>query len=314
MEATVESRQPGTGSERDGAPIRVEGLTKLYGTKRAVDDLTFSAGWGRVTGFLGPNGAGKSTTLRILLGLARPTSGGALVLGRPYQQLVRPAARVGSLLETQQFHPGRSAREHLLVLATAGGVARPRVDEVLAFVELSGDARRKVGEFSLGMRQRLGLAAALLADPVVLVLDEPANGLDPPGIRWLRDALRRFAGRGGAVLVSSHNLPEIAHLADEVVVIHRGRLVTHTSVDQLTTSPAVRVRTPEADRFRQRMSDAGLPAELVDPEDVRIEASPEQVGQLATAAGLVIYGMHTEERSLEEAFFGLIDDGMEESR
>jgi ABC-2 type transport system ATP-binding protein len=200
------------------------------------------------------------------------------------------------------------------VLAAADGIAPRRLDEVLALVGLASDAHRKVGHYSLGMRQRLGLAVALLADPNVLVLDEPANGLDPPGIRWLRDTLRQFADHGGAVLVSSHNLPEVAHLADEVVVINRGRLITHTSVDQLTTRPALRIRTPEPERFRRHMSDAGLPAELVAPDEIRVMGPVEQVGALAAAAGLVIYGMGAEERSLEEAFFGLIDDGKEERR
>jgi ABC-2 type transport system ATP-binding protein len=314
MAATMQNRRARIDPSHDGEPVRVDALTKVYGAKRAVDQLTFAAEWGKVTGFLGPNGAGKSTTLRILLGLTRPTSGTALVLGQPYERLRRPVATVGALLETQQFHPGRSAREHLLLLAIAGGIPHRRVDEVLGFVELSGDAGRKVGHYSLGMRQRLGLAAALLGDPALLVLDEPANGLDPPGIRWLRETLRRFADRGGAVLVSSHNLPEVANLADDLVVINRGRVVTHTTVDQLTTRPAVRVRTPDVERFRRLMSEAGVDAELVGPQDLRIEGAAERVGTMAAAAGLVIYGMQPEERSLEEAFLGLIEDGKEDLR
>jgi ABC-2 type transport system ATP-binding protein len=213
--------------------IEVQGLSKSFGDVTAVDDLSFGIPVGKVTGFLGPNGAGKSTTLRMLLGLVRPDAGSALVHGRAFQDLEEPARTVGALLDADQFHPSRSGREHLDVLAAAAGIPRERTREVLEVVELTGAARRKAGGYSLGMRQRLGLAAALLGDPRVLVLDEPVNGLDPAGMRWLRTFLRTFASGGRAVLVSSHQLAEVAQIADEVVVIDRGRLVTHAAVPDL---------------------------------------------------------------------------------
>jgi len=214
--------------------IQTEGLTKRYGPIVAVDGLDLCVRRGEVYGFLGPNGAGKTTTLRMLLGLARPSSGRALVLGRPYVELPRPAARVGAMLEAADLHPGRSGLDHLRVLAAVAAVPRSRVDEVLALVELSGAARRQAATYSLGMRQRLGLAAALLGDPELLVLDEPANGLDPAGIRWLRDFLRAFASEGRTVFVSSHHLAEIAQTVDRAVIIDRGRLVADAPLDQLT--------------------------------------------------------------------------------
>ena len=213
--------------------ITVDGLTKRYGAITAVDDLTFHALPGRVTGFLGPNGAGKTTTLKMLLGLARPSSGTTTVLGRPYAGLDRPAAAVGALLSADGFHPWRSARSHLRIGAAAAGIAGSRVDAVLRVVELEGAAGRRVGGFSLGMRQRLGLADALLGDPRVLILDEPTNGLDPAGIRWLRDFLRRFAAEGRTVLVSSHNLAEVEQTVDDVVVIAGGRLRAHCPLAEL---------------------------------------------------------------------------------
>jgi ABC-2 type transport system ATP-binding protein len=213
--------------------IEVTGLSKSFGDVRAVEDLGFSIPQGSVTGFLGPNGAGKSTTLRMILGLVAPDEGTALVHGHPFGRLDEPARTVGALLDTEQFHPKRSGRDHLVVLATAAGLPRTRVDEVLELVELAPAARRKAGGYSLGMKQRLGLAAALLGDPGVLMLDEPANGLDPAGIRWLRGFLKDFAAEGRAVLVSSHQLAEMAVIADEVVVIDRGRLVTHAPVAEL---------------------------------------------------------------------------------
>jgi len=209
-------------------------LTKHFGDVTAVDGLSFDLEVGSVTGFLGPNGAGKTTTLRMLLGLARPSSGRALVLGRPYVELPRPAARVGAMLEAADLHPGRSGLDHLRVLAAVAAVPRSRVDEVLALVELSGAARRQAATYSLGMRQRLGLAAALLGDPELLILDEPANGLDPAGVRWLRDFLRAFASEGRTVFVSSHHLAEIAQTVDRAVIIDRGRLVADAPLDQLT--------------------------------------------------------------------------------
>jgi ABC-2 type transport system ATP-binding protein len=214
--------------------ITVDRLTKRYGATTAVDDLSFAVPAGSVTGFLGPNGAGKSTTLRVLLGLTRPTAGRATFDGVPYGELADPARTVGAMLEHDPFHPGRSGRDHLRVLATATGIAPGRVDEVLDLAGLAEAAGRRAGGYSLGMRRRLGLAAALLGDPSVLLLDEPANGLDPQGIRWLRDLLRDRAGRGATVLISSHVLSEVALIAERVVVVHRGRLVTSGPVGELT--------------------------------------------------------------------------------
>ena len=220
------------------AVVSAVGLTKRFGDLTAVNDLSFELEAGSVTGFLGPNGAGKTTTLRMLLGLARPTRGQALVFGRPFTELEQPAARVGAVLEASDLHPGRTGRDHLRVLARAAGVAKSRVDEVLALVDLTDAAERRAGGYSLGMRQRLGLAAALLGAPELLVLDEPANGLDPEGVRWLRDFLRAFAMRGGTVLVSSHHLAEVAQTVDRVVIIDRGRLVAESTLEELGTEPS----------------------------------------------------------------------------
>ena len=213
--------------------VSVEGLTKRYGTVVAVERLTFSLEPGTVTGFLGPNGAGKTTTLRLLLGLAEPDEGEALVFGRRYAELSRPIERIGAVLESNDFHPGRSGRDHLRVLALAAEIPRGRVEEVLELVELQGVADRRVRTYSLGMRQRLGLASALLGDPELLVLDEPANGLDPAGVHWLRTFLRGFADDGGTVLVSSHLLAEVAQTVDRVVIIDRGRLVASAPLTEL---------------------------------------------------------------------------------
>jgi ABC-2 type transport system ATP-binding protein len=213
--------------------IRVDRLSKRYGDVAAIDSLTFSLEPGTVTGFLGPNGAGKTTTLRVLLGLANPTSGEALIFGRSYRELEQPARRVGAVLESNDFDPGRSARNHLRALALATGIRYATVDELLELVELDGAADRRVRTYSLGMRQRLGLAAALLGDPELLVLDEPANGLDAAGLHWLRGFLRQFAARGRTVLVSSHILAEVAQTVDQVLIIDRGRLIATVRLDEL---------------------------------------------------------------------------------
>ena len=226
--ASTEPRLP-------GPVVSVSSLTKRYDEVVAVDDVTFSLDAGTVTGFLGPNGAGKTTTLRLLLGLAEPTRGEALVFGRRYRELDHPARRVGAVLESNDFHPGRTGRDHLRTLAVAADIPSRRVDEVLASVEIEAAADRRVKTYSLGMRQRLGLAGALLGEPELLVLDEPANGLDPAGVRWLRTFLRRFAEAGGAVLVASHVLAEVAQAVDRVVIIDRGRLIASASLDELTT-------------------------------------------------------------------------------
>jgi ABC-2 type transport system ATP-binding protein len=226
--AASPERMPG------GPVVSVTSLTKRYGDVLAVDDVTFSLEAGTVTGFLGPNGAGKTTTLRLLLGLAEPTAGEALVFGRGYRELDDPPRRVGAVLESDDFHPGRSGRDHLRTLALAAEIPRHRVEEVLALVELEGTADRRVKTYSLGMRQRLGFAGALLGDPGLLVLDEPANGLDPVGVRWLRTFLRRFAEQGGAVLVASHVLAEVAQAVDQAVIIDHGRLIAIAEIGALT--------------------------------------------------------------------------------
>jgi ABC-2 type transport system ATP-binding protein len=217
-----------------GPAVRVSSLTKRYGEVLAVDDVTFSLQAGTVTGLLGPNGAGKTTALRLLLGLAEPTAGEALVFGRRYRELGEPVRQVGAVLESNDFNPARSGRDHLRALALAAGLQIGRVEEVLELVELSDAAKRRVRTYSLGMRQRLGLAAALLGDPELLILDEPANGLDPVGVRWLRTFLKGFAGQGRTVLVSSHVLAEVAQTVDRVMIIDRGRLLASGRLDELT--------------------------------------------------------------------------------
>jgi ABC-2 type transport system ATP-binding protein len=287
--------------------IEVDHLTKRYRSATAVDDLSFRVPRGRITGFLGPNGAGKTTTLRVLLGLALPTSGRATVAGRRYRELEEPLRTVGAVLEASNYHPARSGRSHLRVLAAAAGIPRPRVDSVLAEVELSGAAKRRVGGYSLGMRQRLSVAAALLGEPELLVLDEPANGLDPEGIRWLRNFLRSFAERGGTVFVSSHVLAEVSQLADEVVIIHRGKLVAHQSVAELTlqATGATRVRSPRAEELLARLADAGVEAESTGAGTLTVHAPPERVGDLAAEAGIPLHELVAEAGSLEEAFLEL---------
>ena len=230
----------GSGGARVGSPaVSVRGLTKRFGDVTAVEDLTFEVRPGVVTGFLGPNGAGKSTTLRMILGLVGPSAGSASVVGMPYRDLESPARTVGAVLETQSFNPLRTGRNHLRVMAAAEGIGDARVDAALELVDLSAAANRKAGKYSLGMRQRLALAGALLGDPSILILDEPANGLDPLGIRWLRDFLQRFAAGGNAVLVSSHQLGEMEQMADEAVVIYGGRLVRQASIAAMTAGGSI---------------------------------------------------------------------------
>jgi ABC-2 type transport system ATP-binding protein len=294
--------------------IEVNRLTKRFGKTVAVDDLSFAVERGRITGFLGPNGAGKTTTLRILLGLVAPTGGGATILGRPYRALEDPARRVGAVLEATGYHPTRSGRNHLRTLAAATGAPQERVDEVLALVRLEQWGRRKVKTYSLGMRQRLSLACALLGDPEVLVLDEPANGLDPEGIRWLRDLLRSLSAEGRTILISSHVLAEIAQTVDEVAIIHHGRLLAHAPLDELTTGAAggVRVRTPETERLRGLLIDGGLGATIVAPDRLAVAGTPERVGEIAAENGVVLHELRAES-SLEEVFLELTA-GEEEAR
>jgi ABC-2 type transport system ATP-binding protein len=287
-------------------PVEVRGLTKRYGSTVAVEDLSFAIPTGRITGFLGPNGAGKTTTLRALLGLLHPTSGEALVAGAPYARLRDPIGVVGAVLEAQRYHPGRSGRNHLRVVTVAAGISEARVDEVLAEVELEGAGGRRVGGYSLGMRQRLGVAAALLGNPSLLVLDEPANGLDPEGIRWLRRFLLSFVEGGGTVFISSHVLAEVAQLADEVVIIHRGRLVAHEPLAALTARAAggTVVRSPDASRLRERLAETGFEAIEVDGE-LRVGAAAERVGEIAAAAGVVLHELRPQTATLEEVFLQL---------
>ena len=295
--------------------IEVDALTKRFGQVVAVDGISFRARAGRVTGFLGPNGAGKTTTLRTIVGLVRPTSGGATVLGKPYRELPDPSRSVGAVLETSSFHPGRSGRNHLRVLARAAELPASRVDEVLRLVELEDAAGRRVRGYSLGMRQRLALAGALLGDPEVLILDEPANGLDPAGIRWLRDLLRSSAAEGRTVLLSSHVLGEVAQLADDAVIIDRGRLVMQSSVADVTAGAGARtrVRSPDAARLREAIAAAGLAAEETDRDTLVVrEASPARVGELAAANGLVLHELVAEAATLEEAFLELVGGGAQE--
>jgi ABC-2 type transport system ATP-binding protein len=290
--------------------IEVVDLRKRYRKATAVDGLTFKVRDGRITGFLGPNGAGKTTTLRILLGLVHPTSGSATIDGKRYRALDRPLGRVGAVLEASNYHPKRSGRNHLRALAAAGDIDASRVDQLLEFVGLVNAGRRAVGGYSLGMRQRLSVAGALLGDPDVLLLDEPANGLDPEGIRWLRDFLRGFAGEGKTVFVSSHVLAEIQQLADEVVIIHRGRLVVHQTVGELTARAAggTRVRSPQAARLREVLEREGI--ETSGDGDRLVTAAPtERVGELAAANGVVLHELASEATSLEEAFLELTAGG-----
>lgn len=287
------------------AVITVAGLTKTFGSVRAVDDLSFQVERGRITGFLGPNGAGKTTTIRMILGLARPTAGEAFVAGQPYSAMAAPARVVGTLLDGAGAYPGRTARDHLRILAVERGVARSRVDISLDVVDLSASAGRRVGEFSLGMRQRLGLAAALLADPELLILDEPANGLDPAGIRWLRSFLRNFARRGGSVFVSSHQLAEIAQLADEVVVLNRGRFVTHKPVAALTSAHGALVRTPDSERLERALKETASTVSR-DGDRLVVEGVPAAtVGEVAAREGVVLHELTPRTDSLEDVFLSL---------
>ena len=291
------------------APVVVaESLTKRFGKITAVEDLSFSLEPGTITGFLGPNGAGKTTTLRMLLGLAAPTSGRAVVFDRPYAQLDGPAHRVGAVLEATDFHPGRSGRNHLLTLSRAAGLPDSRVDEAMRVVELQGAAKRRVKGYSLGMRQRLGLAAALLGEPELLILDEPANGLDPEGVRWLRDFLRAFADEGRTVLVSSHVLAEVAQTVDQVLIINRGRLVVESPLAELTArvGGAVRVRTPKPQQLEQALRAAQIePTETADGALLVPGATSERVGEIAFAAGVPLHELAPEGTSLEEIFLQL---------
>jgi ABC-2 type transport system ATP-binding protein len=294
--------------------IEIDSLSKRYRDTLAVDDLSFSVRTGSILGFLGPNGAGKTTTLRALLGLARPTSGTATIDGLPYASLADPLGTVGAVLDTSGFHPGRRGRNHLRVLARAAGLPSGRVEEMLKLVELDGAGAKRVKGYSTGMKQRLNLAGALLGDPEVLVLDEPANGLDPQGIRWLRDFLRSLAAEGRTILVSSHVLAEVAQTVNEVVVIHKGRLRAHSTLEELTMrsdgSAAVRVSSPQADRLAEALRDAGSSVDGIGEGVLSVrQATPEEVGELAAREGIVLHELtRADQSSLEDVFLEMTSD------
>ncbi|HEY0561014.1 MAG TPA: ATP-binding cassette domain-containing protein [Frankiaceae bacterium] len=295
------------------AGISARGLTKRYGSTLAVDDLTFDVAPGRVTGFLGPNGAGKSTTMRLALGLDRPTAGSVTVLGHRYAEIRYPLRQVGALLEARSVHPGRSARAHLQALALANGIPRRRADEMLELVGLASVAGKRSGQFSLGMGQRLGIAAALLGDPAVLLLDEPVNGLDPEGIQWVRTLLRGLAAEGRTVFVSSHLMSEMAQTADQIIVIGAGRLIADAPVAQIiggSSRNAVRVRSPQVDALAAALRGQGatVAADAGDPAALLVsDRTLAEVGELAAARGLVLHELTAQRASLEEAFFELTE-------
>lgn len=290
------------------ARIEVRGLSKRFRDVVAVNNLSFHARGGSVTGFLGPNGAGKTTTLRMLLGLVKPSEGAALINGVPYNDLPHPARVVGAVLEASGFHPGRSARDHLRTVATAAGISRTRVEEVLDIVGLTGAADRRAGGFSMGMRQRLEIARALLGDPQVLVLDEPANGLDPQGIAWLRGLLRGFAANGGLVLISSHLLAEAAQTVDELIVLRNGTLAGQGPLAELLSGAGrtVRVRTPDPRRLVSVLNGKRIPAHIANGDTVISEgATVEQVGEAMAESRIVVLEMSSYGESLEELFFSM---------
>jgi len=300
------------------AAIEIRGLTKRFGQVLAVEDLSFSVPRGTVTGFLGQNGAGKTTTLRMLLGLVEPSEGEATIDGQPYRKLADPLRHVGAVLEASNFYPGRTARNHLRVQAASGDIDRARITEVLELVGLADAAERRVGGFSLGMRQRLGLATAFLGDPKILILDEPANGLDPEGVRWLRELLRGFADDGRTVLFSSHVLPEVAQTVDNVVILDRGRMAADASLKELTASagvrPVVRIRTPNADELRAALLADGAEVKIVAGDRIEVvESTPERIATLASELSIPIFESVTETPNLEEIFFRLTADHAEET-
>jgi ABC-2 type transport system ATP-binding protein len=296
--------------------IDVRGVTKRYGEKVAVDDLSFSVAPGVVTGFLGPNGAGKSTTMRLILGLDAPSSGTVRVNGCSYRELTAPLHEIGAMLEAHAIHTGRSAYNHLLALAQTHGIPRSRVEEVIELVGLREVARKRVGSFSLGMGQRLGVAAALLGDPATVILDEPANGLDPEGIHWIRNLLKRLAAEGRTVFLSSHLMSEMAQTADHLIVIGRGRLIADTSVAEFvrraSSDANVRVRSPQAVELRDAL--ARREVEVASIEQSLLEVSGltgEQIGEIALQERIVISELTPRQASLEEAFMSLTGDSVE---
>ena len=295
--------------------IEATALTKDYGEKRAVDDLSFSVRPGVVTGFLGPNGSGKSTTMRLILGLDAPTAGDVVVNGKHYREHRAPLHEVGALLEARSVHTGRSAYNHLLALAQTHGIGRKRVQELIDLVGLHDVARKRAGEFSLGMGQRLGIATALLGDPHTFLLDEPANGLDPEGIHWMRTLLRGLAAEGRAVFVSSHLMSEMALTADHLIVIGRGRLIADTSVDEFVrraSGSLVRVRSPQASQLRELLAGPHVTVAGDEPGVLEITGlTAEQIGEAAAANGIVLHELMPLQASLEEAFMELTREDLE---
>jgi ABC-2 type transport system ATP-binding protein len=295
--------------------IEARGLTKRYGDKLAVDDLTFTVRPGAVTGFLGPNGAGKSTTMRMILGLDAPTSGSVTVNGRPYAEHARPLHEVGALLEARAVHTGRSARNHLLAMAATAGIGRARVEEVIDMVGLAAVADRRVGSFSLGMGQRVGIASALLADPETLILDEPVNGLDPDGVRWIRHLLRGLADEGRTVFLSSHLMSEMALTADYVIVVGRGRLLRQQSMAEFiadASTGVVRVRSPQSAQLAALLNGEGVTVRNVTEGVLEVEGLPcEQIGIAAAGARITLYELAAQGASLEEAYMSLTRDSVD---
>jgi len=295
--------------------IEATALTKDYGKKRAVDGLSFTVQPGIVTGFLGPNGSGKSTTMRLILGLDAPTAGDVTVNGKQHREHAAPLHEVGGLLEARSVHTGRTAYNHLLALAQTHGIGRKRVAELIDLVGLHEVARQRAGQFSLGMGQRLGIATALLGDPHTLLLDEPANGLDPEGIHWMRTLLKGLAAEGRAVFVSSHLMSEMALTAEHLIVIGRGRLIADTSVDEFVrraSGAGVRVRSPQAEKLRELVLGPSVTVKGEEPGVLEIGgATPEQIGELAAANGIVLHELSPMQASLEEAFMELTRDDVE---
>jgi ABC-2 type transport system ATP-binding protein len=288
--------------------IVVDRLTKKFGSLTAVDDLSFTVEPGRITGFLGPNGAGKTTTLRMLLGLVRQTSGTATIGGKRYAEIPRPQRVVGAALEATNFHPGRSGRNHLLVLADTAGVDTRRVDEMLELVGIPAAARRRAGGYSMGMRQRLGLAAAMLGDPQVLLLDEPANGLDPEGIRWLRGFLRHLSGEGKTILVSSHMLQEVEQTVDDVVIIANGRLIKQGPIQELHGEATALVRSADPATLAQALDRAGLASSPIEDGALTVHSGDlRQIGEVALAAGVAVHELRGKDADLEALFFELTE-------